>query len=246
MERRYDVLFSIELRHQGYDDKPVPGLSLRPTAECHYHLQRHNMLFKQNDKGGLIIMEKLAAGITSLQPTRPFDGLLEFTFLLENKNTALLGVTEPYAGSAFQSQVANSFCFYFDNLDAGLHFDTMTELTESGDATNVNDIFFVYPEKWSVPSAAAAQVKIMELKPGGKTTVYTPSPPGAVFINVVLPQGAYRIESGTPVAVTERALVHPQLRQNDALGVIRIFKNADTDYSYIYKQTNNSQKGFDR
>lgn len=230
MERRYDILFTVSIRHQGMNGRPVPGISIRPTSDCHYQLQRHNMLFKANDLGGLIIMEKLAQGVQSLNPTRPFDDLVEFTFVLENQNTDLLRITEPFASQKFNSQVTGGYCLYFDNLDPRLSADTRAELASDGTASTLADVFHVYPEKWAFPAAKSSEIQAKALKPGGKTLVFKPERPNSAYVDVILPFGAYEIDLKDPLNVHESALVYPGLNSLKPMGLIRIFKTPETNY----------------
>lgn len=238
MERRYEVLFSIKVSHQKYDDKPVPGISLAPTYECQVKLARHNMLFKANDTGGLVVIEKLVDGNSPLTPTRPFNQLLDFTFLIENSNAALLDDTEPYASKTFQSELAGRFCFYFDNLKVTQLQDQVLELASNAASSSEADVFFLYPGKWSAPSTIAKQVQAQALKPGGKETTFVPDPAGASYIDVSLDPGAYQVERGTATGqVTERVLVQPGLRQTSFLGLVRIYKDQSTDYTHKKQYT---------
>lgn len=191
------------------------------------------MIFKENNKGGLIIIEKAVEKSGEMTPTRPFTAPVDFTFFLDYVDDKLLLKTEPYYGGTFQSAVLGSSTFrcYFDNLNAGLQADTATELSADGEASTEEDICMVYPAKFSIPVSRATKINALPLTLKGKPLEFKPKESASQYIEVELPSGAYEVtlEGGTAVPA-ERALVYHDLKQTKAMGLVRIFKDSSVDY----------------
>lgn len=233
MEHRYDILFSISVLHQDYPDSDGIYFTIKPTDECRRQLSRHNMIFKENNKGGLIIIEKTVEKNGEIIPTRPFIAPVDFTFFIDYVDDKLLLKTEPYYGGTFQSGVlgSSSFMCYFDNLNAGLQAGMATELAADGEASTEEDIYMIYPPKFSIPVTRAKKINALPLTPQGKPIEFKPKESSSQYIEVDLPSGAYEmtLEGGTPLPA-ERALVYSDLKQTKAMGLARIFKDSAVDY----------------
>lgn len=213
MERRFDILFSIRLQHEAFTGDQELPLTLRPTEACKQVLARYAWLFKPNDRGGFVAVEKLVEG-TTRRPTFPLRGPVELGFWLETRDSSLLGSTLPWASGSGKpaSALATSAVLCFDNL-AGA-----TELASSGSTASHNDTYFLYRPRFDVRGANT--VEITSLTPGKPKRQLSPKP-GSDSIQVSLEPGAYEIKRGALPA--ERALLQPDLRSGSTLGLVRIF-----------------------
>jgi hypothetical protein len=170
---------------------------------------------------------------------------VDLTFILENTDNELLNVTEPFAGSKFESLISgrNSFACYFDNMNADLAVDTTLELSADGTSGTIKDVFFLYPEILTIPVSKASKIKTQAIAPGGAVKEFVPKSSESGYIEAVFPPGAYQVEciGGTPVG-PERALIYKDFQQARALGMVRIFKDSSIDYSQQVDYTITFQK----
>jgi hypothetical protein len=214
MERRFDILFSIRLDHEAYPVGQDLPFSLRPTAACQRVLARYAWVFKPNDRGGFVAVEKLVEGATK-QPTFPLRGPVELGFWLDSRDTSVLNATLPWASETGKpvSELATSSLLCFDNLQPGA-----TELAAAGGKASHNDTYFLYRPQFDVRGVST--VAVTSLTPGKPQRQLTPKP-GASAIQVALEPGAYEVRRGALPA--ERALLQPDLRSGPTLGLVRIF-----------------------
>jgi hypothetical protein len=224
MEHRYDIVFRLALHHTVYEDNPVPGFTLQPTATCQRQMARHGMLFRSDSRGGFVAIEKIVLPDQTAQVVRPPLATTHFDFWIVQRNAALLARTVPFKnGLPTPGVLTQRFMLCFDNLNRAVG-----ELTEG--TVSSTQAHFIYPSEMLVPlTPTVRKVSVMPVQPGARAYDITPDGPEARQIKVALPDGVYRIALGT--APAEAALVQSGIPEY-AIGLVRLFRTTDTPEKY--------------
>lgn len=230
----YDILFSIKVKVDGVFTEQF---SIMPTAICRNKLNQISWLFKETNEGGIIIVEKLGVDENSAVVTHTVNSLIDFTFLLQLNDVALLENIKPYKRTTdLPSYSGRSRQLYFNNLDA-FHAveDTRIELSESN-AVGDTDFASIILNKFSYTetdlSIPLHQIRLNEIRPNGDVMEpFDPLPLSGSTAQIELKNGAYQLERGNNPANSEILFAQSSLLRSSALGIIQIFKDENIDYN---------------
>jgi hypothetical protein len=236
MHWRFDPIFFIRVTHDKYvpEDDPKAGsyFWIEPDNETKHLMTSLNWLFKPVPNGAFISVKKNISSDGSEKVLGKLRKTTPFTFLLHLNSPEILLHTPPYdqGSSPLPAFSGRARVMYFDNLD-DLNQPDRTVLSKL-EKVGKEDLASIAPNKFRLQAGDinTSQIDFTEIVPGGslvQTVNFSPEQRSAL---VELPSSPFRLNY-TPPNRTEYLYTDKNLLGNNAVGVIRIYKDELMDYN---------------
>jgi hypothetical protein len=229
---KYDILFALRVLHPLEPD----FFTLQATDDGALALRNHGLLFKTYPSSAIAIAEKKVLPDGTKTVLRQLSRVQAFTFLLKAKNKAALGSLKPF-NAATPSLLGQPQTLYFDNLNAALIPDQglvndngvlTLRLTASAQHRAAR-----IPERFNyAPPSGVNAVQVTPRQPGPPAApiVFDASDKKKLPLLIALPAGVYRFTHVGAPAGEQLAIADTALLYEEAIAVIRIFKDQNTNY----------------
>lgn len=122
--RKYDPLFSVELKHPFYESGISNDFRLQPTEACKELLRNQSLLFRTTEGKATVICEKIGIDLDR-KPLRPISKPLKFSFYLILNNPYFQNFTDLYTANATEADKNRRGIYFLSNikLDDGTIID---------------------------------------------------------------------------------------------------------------------------
>lgn len=192
MGRRYEILFTITLKHDFYTKGISEDFSMEPTSETLQLLKRYRMMLKKEPGKITVLFETLDDN--TVTPVIAIDSSLTFNFLLKIQRTQFVNITDY---SVLPALATPNHVYKFSNggvallqqtavLDESLarqSYFGIIGITKTDNSTTVRDYYVQFNKK------SAAWNYYVVLKNGAGANTYTITD-GATVYNSTVPNDA--------------------------------------------------------